>query len=323
MAQKELTDAFVADLAADDDDEKVVSSKPAEEEIEVSEGAEASEDTEAEGTEEIEGGEEAGEAHEELPAHTLTPPNSMTASEVEQFGELTPEMQDFVVRREQDRDSHFAQNTHIIAEEKREVDALKQQWTEQLNVQAQQLGQITTADIAPPDPAIRDTDPEVYDDQMAAYVHNLHVQKQAEKQLAVVKVEQKKEHTRQTEIEANRVKQLIPEFNDPKKASDLQNRIFSYAKQNGYKADELAHVTASDVLMLHKAMLYDDMSESGRKLVSKKPAARAPKSAKAGAARGIGSKRKDKFAKLQKDLKKGDDKAMVGLFEMQLESEGY
>ncbi len=323
MAQKELTDAFVADLASEGDDETVVQAKPGEEEIEGSESPEEPEDPETEASEEIEGGEEAGEAPEEPPAHTLTPPNSMTASEVEQFGELTPEMQDFVVRREQDRDSHFAQNTHIIAEEKREVDALKQRWTEQLDVQAQQLGQITNADIAPPDPAIRDTDPETYDDQMAAYVHNLHVQKQAEKQLAVVQTEQRKEHTRQTELEATRVKQLIPEFNDPKKASDLQNRIFSYAKQHGYKTDELSHVTASDVQMLHKAMLYDDMSESSRKLVSKKPAAKAPKSAKAGAARGIGGKRKDRHSKLVKDLKKGDDKAMVGLFEMQLESEGY
>ena len=70
-------------------------------------------------------------------------------------------------------------------------------------------------------------------------------------------------------------------------------------------------------------MLYDDMAKSGRKVAKKAPGKAAPKSAKPGVARGLSTKRVDKFNKLQKDLRKGDDKAMVGLFELQLESEGY
>ena len=158
---------------------------------------------------------------------------------------------------------------------------------------------------------------------MATYVHNLHVQKQAEKQLVVVQQEQQAERAKQTTKQVAEVKKLIPEFNDPEKAGPLQQRIFNYAQGAGYNSVQLSNVTANDVSILHKAMLYDDMSESGRKVAKKAPSKAAPKSAKPGTAQGFENKRKDKWNKLQKDLKKGDDKAMVGLFEMQLESEGY
>ena len=318
----ELVDSFAAEIASNDappqDPPATPPAPSGDEELEESPG------TEETNEEIIEAGEEEGETpEEELPARTVAPPNSMNAAEVEHFNGLSEEMQDFVVRREQDRDSHLTRGTQALADGQREIDAMKDKWNEQLNVQAQTLAGITQADVAPPDPAIRETDPETYDDQMATYVHNLHVQKQAEKQLITVQQEQQAERTKQTTKQVAEVKKLIPEFNDPEKAGPLQQRIFNYAQGAGYNSAQLSNVTASDVSVLHKAMLYDEMATSGRKVAQKAPSKAAPKSARPGTAAGFNNKRLDKFNKLQKDLKKGDNNAMVGLFEMQLESEGH
>ena len=317
----ELLDSFAAEIASNDKPAKSSPTQTIEEEG-VNESEENSEQEEV--NEEItETGEEAGEIlEEELPVHVIAAPGSMTASETEQFGTLTPEMQEFVVRREQDRDSHLTRSTQQLADTQREVDAQKTQLNEQLGAQAQTLTQIIGADIAPPSLEIRNTDPDAYDEQLAAYVQSLHTQKQAEKQLYAVQQEQSRERTRQQTIQATEVRRLIPEFNDPEKAGPLQQRIFNYAQTAGYTSEQLSNVTAGDVKILHKAMLYDDMAKSGRKVANKAPGKAAPKSAKPGVARGFSNKRQDKFNKLQKALKQGDDKAMVGLFEMQLESEG-
>jgi len=317
----ELLDSFAAEIASND-----VSSKPSENET--SEGTGDTEQEENSALEKIdeeitETGEKDGEILEQESLVSLTPPGSMTAGEAEQFGGLTPEMQEFVVRREQDRDSHLTRSTQQLADTQREVDAQKTKWNEQLGLQAQTLTQIVGDDIEPPAVELRGTDPEQYDEQMAAYVHSLHTQKQAEKQLYAVRQEQAVERTRQQTLEAASIKKLIPEFGDPEKAGPLQQRIFNYAQTSGYTTAELSNVSANDIVVLHKAMLYDDMAKSGRKIANKSPGKSAPKSAKPGVARGFSSKRVDKFNKLQKDLRKGDDKAMIGLFEMQLESESY
>ena len=317
----ELLDSFAAEIASNDAPLVPSADTSADTSDEKLEESSATEETEEET---LEAGEEEGETlEEELPARTIAPPNSMNATEVEHFNGLSEEMQDFVVRREQDRDSHLTRGTQQLAEEQRQVETLKVKWNEQLNAQAQTLSQITQADVEPPDPAIRDNDPETYDNQMASYVHNLHAQKQAEKQLVNVQQEQQAERQRQTVTQTVELKRLIPEFNDPEKAGPLQQRIFNYAQGAGYDSNQLSNVTANDVLVLHKAMLYDEITQSGREVAKKAPFKAAPKSAKPGTAKGFQNKRQDKFDKLQKRLNKGDDKAMVGLFEMQLESEGY
>ncbi len=319
MANDELVDSFAAELAGIDDPVK-----PEDEKVEgTTEIEPVEDDAQNEDTVEAEAGDEGGETlEEESHVQSIAPPTSMNAGEAENFQQLTPEMQDFVIRREQDRDAHLTRGTQTLAQDQREVDAMKTQWSEQLAIQAQTLSQIVTSEIEPPTIELRNEDPEAYEDQMAAYVHNLHSQKQAEKQLVKVQNQQAAEKQVESTKQVAKLRNLVPEFNDSEKAGPLQQRIFNYAQSVGYGNAELSNVTANDVSVLHKAMLYDDMTESGRKVVAKTPAKRAPKSTKAGASAGLGSKRQAKFDKLQSDLKKGDDRAMVGLFEMQLESEG-
>ena len=122
--------------------------------------------------------------------------------------------------------------------------------------------------------------------------------------------------------QAVQVAKLIPEISDPVKGPTLQNDIRIFAEKSGYSREELANANARDAVVLHKAMLYDQMKSSGKKIVKTAPKKAAPKTARPGASKGVGSTRKATVKKLQKRLKAGDDQAAVDLFQIALDSEG-
>ncbi len=316
-----LAQAFVNDI-----DPETVEDDPKKKEEEVVEEVEEEPEVGVE-EEDLDGDEESEEEGEEVegeeePVSQLAPPNSMSAEEITHFESLSPEMQHFVTRREAERGVYFQREQNELAAGRKEVEAMRSQFTQQLNTQAAHLQQIVGQEVAPPDPALRNNDPDAYDSQMATYVHTVHQKNQAQTKLDEVKAYQRVEMEKFQNQQAVEVAQLIPELSDPVKGPALQNEIRVFAEKSGYSREALANTTAQDAVILHKAMLYDQMKSSGKKIVKTAPKKAAPKTAKSGASKGVGGSKKAKVQALRKRLKGGDDQAAVDLFQMQLESEG-
>ena len=323
VSQEELTKAFVTDLndASEDAPKKEEEEEGQQEAEEEEEESEAGAGEEAE-EEESEEGQEEEELEGEEEASQVTPPNSMSAEEITHFESLSPEMQSFVSRREADRSVYFQREQNELATGRQEVEAMRSHFTEQLNTQAAHLQQIVGQEVAPPDPALRTTDPDAYDNQMATYVHTVHQKQQAQTKLDEVKAYRQAEITKFQDQQAVEVTKLIPELSDPKKGPVLQNEIRAFAEKSGYSREALANATAQDAVILHKAMLYDQMKSSGKKVVKTAPRKAAPKTARSGASKGVGGTKRAKVKTLNKRLKAGDDNAAVELFQMALDSEG-
>ncbi|MCK5315380.1 MAG: hypothetical protein KAJ53_09670, partial [Anaerolineales bacterium] len=208
-----LAQAFVNDI--DPETVKDDPKKKEEEEVvdEVEEEELEAEGEELEAEEELEEGEEEEAEGEET--SQLAPPNSMSAEEITHFESLSPEMQEFVTRREADRGVYFQREQNELAAGRKEVEAMRNQFTEQLQTQAAHLQQIVGREVAPPDPALRNNDPDAYDSQMATYVHTVHQKNQAQTKLDEVKAYQRVEMEKFQNQQAVEVAQLIPELSDP------------------------------------------------------------------------------------------------------------
>ena len=65
------------------------------------------------------------------------------------------------------------------------------------------------------------------------------------------------EEAKHQEAEAERLKELIPEFADPEQAPKVAAALMQYGKGQGYDDASLSAANASDLLILHKAMKWD------------------------------------------------------------------
>ncbi len=320
-AGQKLTDTFIKQLDPEQDQgDDSENENQGELEFE-EEGAEESDDDSESEAEESEGSEGDEEEEGEIASH-ISPPSSMSAEETTHFQSLSPEMQEFVVRREADRDVFFQRTQNELATERKQIEAIRNQATEQLNSQASSLSQFVTQDVAPPDVALRAEDPDKYDDQMAAYVHGIHQQKQAQTKLDEIKNVQNAELVKFQDQQAVEVARMIPEITDPVKGPQIQSQIRAYAQTVGFSSEQLSGASARDAVVLYKAMLYDERVSSGRIIAKKSPKKAAPKSAKPGASKGVSRASEAKIKALRKRLRGGDDRAAVDLFQMALESEG-
>jgi hypothetical protein len=110
-------------------------------------------------------------------------------------------------------------------------------------------------------------------------------------------------------LEAQKLKEWIPEFRDEAKADLARKEIKAYAKSIGFSDQELANVyDARAVQTLFKAMQYEKLMKG--KGVATKKVTEAPKTLKAGAAQPQGSSEqeaiKKQFQKLKQSGKKQD-----------------
>lgn len=239
--------------------------------------------------------EETGEAdpEEDHSESEWTPPISMSADEQEKFRNLPPEAQEYLVRREQDRERHFSTKGNEMAEQRRAIEA-QQAETDSMKTQLKEaLSHWASSDLQMPDVALAVEDPIEYSRQLAAYNQAKEQKEKAQQELqGIQQAEQQAAEKQQREwldAEAQKLKQLVPEFANPKTAGPTQQAIKEYAGSTwGIAPEQLSQLDALSIAVLNKARLYDATQAKAAKLKTKaKPA---PKSAKPGTPKGTNTK---------------------------------
>lgn len=113
--------------------------------------------------------------------------------------------------------------------------------------------------------------------------------------------------------EKQRVRELLPELNDPEKGPGLARKVYDFASKQGYSAEMLDNASASDFVMLHKAMQFDNLQ--GQQEAARIKAAKAPPVQQPGGRQALkDSKATDAFEKLQKTGRVEDAAAVFRQF---------
>lgn len=81
--------------------------------------------------------------------------------------------------------------------------------------------------------------------------------------------------------EGEALAKALPEISDPVKGPVLKAKLWKFAEEQGYTAQQLGMASARDVLTIHRAMLYEDSVKAQAK--AKEKAANAPPVQKPGA----------------------------------------
>ncbi len=297
MSDNEQPEVSIDDIAgAMVDDAPDIDEPEEQEEIQAEQPDDAPEVEAAdEGEEQVSDEEEISEADPETDHSeaTWTPPISMSADEQEKFRGLPPEAQEYLVRREQDRERHFSSKGNEMAEQRRAIEA-EQAETSTMKAQLKEaLSHWATSEMPLPDISLATEDPIEYSRQFAVYNQVKEQREIAQRELqGIQQAEQQASEAKQREWinnEADKLKQLIPEFADPQKASALQQSIKEYANRSyGIAPEQLSQLDALSIAVLNKARLYDATQASAAKLKTKaKPA---PKSAAPGTPKGTNTK---------------------------------
>jgi hypothetical protein len=222
-------------------------------------------------------------------------PSGMSEQDRALWAQLSPEMKSWVSTREQSTRADYTRKTQAVAEQRKAADAM----TQHLNGQLQQydaiLSQITNRNIAPPDPAMRMSDPLAYDEQLSTYIAESHQQQQAmdEQQRIRAEAQQLAQHQQRTWFteQAQELAVLAQGSGVPDLAAGtesgkkLRTSVFQYATTTGgYSKEQLGQASARDMLTLWKAFQYDAQktARSGAKTLPQiAPKATAPGPAKA------------------------------------------
>lgn len=162
-----------------------------------------------------------------------------------------------------------------------------------------------------PDPSLLDTDPIAYMQEKARYEGDL--ERFRSQQSEIQRMQQQREAMQSQAMQmhlkeqAEILKQRIPEFADPVKAKQVQERLVKVgADIYGYSAEEIGQITdARAVQVLHDAAKWREL-QSGKAEAKKKP--KAPRNVKPGAKRAEPQQlaRKKKLAQARKTGKLED-----------------
>jgi hypothetical protein len=77
--------------------------------------------------------------------------------------------------------------------------------------------------------------------------------------------------------EAAKLAEIAPELMDPEKGAQKRTEVAQYIMQQGITQDALQHISAAELSIAHKAMLWDRTQAALKAAPPKKPAAPAPK----------------------------------------------
>ena len=138
----------------------------------------------------------------------------------------------------------------------------------------------------PPDRALFDKDPIGYMGAKADYDEQL--QQWGLQQNAIKEAQEAQSAQMQAALqihlkdEMEKLVQIVPDFADAEKASEIKKDLMAFGASEGFSADELANlVDHRHIVVLRKAMLYDQMSK--KKAAVTKKAEKAKPFVKAGA----------------------------------------
>ena len=274
-----LVDAFKAELLA----ESEPASKPAPIEQEAA-PAEAAAETNSEAEAPQDAPEDDAPESQPIEAPASTVPETLkglTGEELKVFQTLPPEAKAFLERREADRTADYTRKTQQVAEVRRAAETMATNLQQQLQQYSQILETITAPKLAPPDPALAHQDPGLYQEHLARYTQDKHLQELAAEEQRKVMAEYNALTTRQTQQfyqeEAQALQQLDPQLAaSTEEGKKLRSQVFEYAQKSGYTPEQLRGASARDLVTLRKAMAYDAAQAVKAKVVQ----APAPKAAK-------------------------------------------
>lgn len=202
-----------------------------------------------------------GPATDPEPA-AINAPAGMSEADKAVFATLPPEAKAWIAKREAETRADYTRKTQAVAEQRKQVEAAQAQVLERLTQYDQVLSQFTTRAPVPPDPALRQTDPVAFEEQLAAYVHQKHVHEVATAEQARVRQERDAEAQRQMETywqeQAQQLAQLAPELAAGTETARAQRRaVYDYGIKSGYSKEMMDRASALDMVTLWKAQRYD------------------------------------------------------------------
>jgi len=256
---------------------------------------------EGEPTDEVEQAEEAEDEPEieaeedELPP--IDPPVSWDAEAKAKFAELPRETQEYLAKREGERERFLQQKSQEAARAKQETQqAALQQLAEIERGYAQHFEQIA-GQLLPqrPNPALLQTDPVAFYSQQHAYESAVAQQRELQQQAAqLAQQAQAREAQAEQAYHAEQQQKLVeafPEYLDPTTGPKLQAELSAVAREMGYSPELIAQARADDILAMKvaadwkaKASKYDALM--AKKMEKVRAAKGLPKVAKPGVAQG-------------------------------------
>lgn len=222
----------------------------------------------------------------------IAAPSGMSDADKAQFDKLPSDMKAWVTKQAAAATADYTRKSQAVAEQKKYFDTGVTEVVARLKTLDGYLAKFTDNEIAPPDPALRNSDPMAYDEQLAAYMHAEHQKKIAAKERERVQAEARAIEEQQQRAwvieQTETLRTLAPDLltSDGKFDKGKFQQIQDYGVKAGYSPQQLANASAIDVLTLWKAQRFDAI-EAAKKAV-KPVAATPPKAVKPGPAKAVG-----------------------------------
>lgn len=231
-----------------------------------------------------------GEPIEATAAPAIEPPAGLSEQDRQMFAALDPSLKAWLTQRAANQQADYTQKTQAAAEMRKEAESTRGQLLQALRQYDQILSQFTDRSIEPPDAGLADTDPDLYQRQLAGYMQAKHGQEVAAAERQKL-MQQHEEHAKASYqqwlgAEMEKMAKDVPEFVDKIKGPILRKQLGEYAAKSGYSNRDMAVASARDMSILRKAMLYDAAQSAAAKAKPLPPAT--PRSATPGPAKSPG-----------------------------------
>lgn len=323
--RESLAGMFAAELAAEREPEKKEEpAVEAREQVEAAapEPADAADETvEETGTAEAEPDSEPDEA---TTAPAIDAPSGMSEADKANFAKLTPELRAWLSKTKADADAAFTRKSMEVAEVRKKTDAQLQALTGAMQQYDAILARYTDTQLQPPDPALRQSDPFAYEEQLASYVQAKHQQevalqeRQRNASAHAALVEQQRVEWLKSEV--TRLQQIAPELADRgQKGEALRKSVAEYALKSGYTNEQLAAASATDMVTLMKAMRYD--AAQSAKAAAKPAAAPPPKVSTPGPSKAAGGRPSNLAKAVQNLTQAGTRESLAAAYLAEIQSE--
>ena len=255
--------------------------------------AEGDEGEQPEASEEADDELEIEAEDEELPP--IEAPVSWTAEEKERFAGLPRETQEYIAKRETERERFVQSKAQEAARAKTEVEQAAYSQLAQIEQGYAQHFQQLAEQLQPkrPNPALLQHDPQAFYAMQAQYEADVAQQRELQQQAQTFAQQaQQREamaeqahHAEQRQI----LSQTFPEYLDPTTGPELQRNLSATAKELGYSDELIGQARASDILAMRtaaewkaKAAKYDALQ--AKKMEKVRAAKGLPRTVKPGVA---------------------------------------
>ena len=206
------------------------------------------------------------------------------------------------------READYTRKTSELSLEKSKYNDLMQQSQSEINNKLSKLEELTTVAQQELQQEYSRIDFEkLYDEDPSEAARLEHKMRKRAENLAMIqeetKANQQQEFQKYLQEQQHKVSTLVPEFNDPAKASKLKSDMRVYLSKLGYGEKDINSIyDARQVLLIRDAMAYDALKKSNAKVTKK--VATAPKVVRSGTAKNKGDAslklRREKLNRLKK-----------------------